>query len=119
MVFLGIKKKTIPKVFLLAIFSILAMITTTGFFHKNISTNQQQIKFALITKRFTHAKELENFIEKQKNSSIELWITAETAVDFYLEENNFLSKLYSILPKFLFSKNYYTKKWLLQNKLDG
>ena len=75
------------------------MITTTGFFHKNISTNQQQIKFALITKRFTHAKELENFIEKQKNSSIELWITAETAVDFYLEENNFLSKLYSILPK--------------------
>ena len=44
-------------------------------------------------------KELENFIEKQKNSSIELWITAETAVDFYLEENNFLSKLYSILPK--------------------
>ena len=98
-VFLGIKKKTIPKVFLLAIFSIFAMITTTGFFHKNISTNQQQIKFALITKRFTHAKELENFIEKQKNSSIELWITAETAVDFYLEENNFLSKLYSILPK--------------------
>ena len=38
-------------------------------------------------------------IKNKINSSIELWITAETAVDFYLEEGNFLSKLYSILPK--------------------
>ena len=99
LIFCSIKKKTIPKVFLLAIYSILFVTIAIGFLPKNNSASQQQIKFALITKRFSHAKELENFVKKQKNSSIELWITAETAVDFYLEENNFLSKLHGMLPK--------------------
>ncbi len=98
-VLFSVQKKTLPKAFLLAIFFIVLVIAVTGFFYKNTSASQQQIKFALITKRFIHPKELENFIKKQKNSSINLWITAETAVDFYLETDNFLSKLHSILPK--------------------
>ena len=99
LIFCSIKKKTIPKVFGVVIFSILCVTIAIGFLHKNNSASQQQINFALITKRFSHTKELENFVKKQKNSSIELWITAETAADFYLETNNFLAKLHGMLPK--------------------
>ena len=65
----------------MVIFSILCVTIAIGFLHKNNSASQQQINFALITKRFSHTKELENFVKKQKNSSIELWITAETAAN--------------------------------------
>ena len=98
-IFCTVQKKNIPKTFLVAIFFIFLVIVTTVFFHKNISNDQQQIKFALITKRFSNIKELENFIKKQKTSSVNLWITSETAADFYLETDNFLSKLHSILPE--------------------
>ena len=59
------------------------------------------ITAGLISKSFTSPQDVLNYFKVQiaKNPEVELWVTTETAIDFFVEKDNLLYELSQILNK--------------------